>query len=133
MNTNPSLGAGFAGVLAHAVAAGIMASSRGSARAACALFRNVRLGIAFFVINIPLSFLLLLTRRRCLIHSSAPHLKRNALHNSENERREPISIFLGVANDLANGRRIVVVDASAERERQKVFRQSRRKQFGTAH
>src|SRR5262249_32662753 len=57
MNTNPSLGTGFAGVLAHAVAAGIIASSRGSARAACAPFRNVRWGIAFFVINITLSFL----------------------------------------------------------------------------
>src|SRR5438876_11088255 len=56
--TNPSLGTGFADVLAHAVAAGIMASSRGSARAACAPFRNVRLGIAFFVINITLSFFL---------------------------------------------------------------------------
>jgi hypothetical protein len=56
MNTKPSLGTGFAAVLANAVAAGIMASSRGSARAACAPFRNVRLGIAFFVINIALSF-----------------------------------------------------------------------------
>src|SRR5262245_53086103 len=55
MNTNPSLGTGFAGVLAQAVAAGIIASSRGSARAACAPLRNVRLGIAFFVINITLS------------------------------------------------------------------------------
>src|SRR5882724_2938418 len=52
MNTKPSLGTGFAGVSAHAVAAGIIASSKGSARAACALFRNVRLGIAFFVKNI---------------------------------------------------------------------------------
>src|SRR5215510_12967501 len=56
MNTNPSLGTGFAGVLAHAVAAGIMASSSGSARVAPAPFRNVRLGIALFVINITLSF-----------------------------------------------------------------------------
>src|SRR5262249_39943823 len=56
MNTNPSLGTGFAGVLAHAVAAGIMASSSGSARAACPPFRNVRLGIAFFVMNITVSF-----------------------------------------------------------------------------
>src|SRR5262245_16009934 len=56
MNTNPSLGTGFAGVLAQAVAAGIIASSRGSARVAPAPFRNVRLRIAFFVINITLSF-----------------------------------------------------------------------------
>src|SRR2546422_763872 len=105
--TNPSLGTGFAGVLAHAVAAGIMASSRGSARAACAPLRNVRLGIAFFVINITLSLFVsvgptvqfskvhgyaasshlagpptqgpLFTGYRWFIHSSAPHLKRNAL------------------------------------------------------
>src|SRR6266850_918228 len=55
MNTKPSLGIGFAGVWAHAVEAGTIASSRGRARAACALFRNVRLGIAFFVRNITLS------------------------------------------------------------------------------
>jgi hypothetical protein len=61
MNTKPSLGTGFAGVWSHAVAAGIIASSSGSARAACALLRNVRLGIAFFVKNITLSFYLALT------------------------------------------------------------------------
>src|SRR5262249_44717422 len=61
-----------------------------------------------------------------------PHLKRNALHDSEYKRREPISIFLGVAHDLANGRGVVVFDASSERERQKVLRQSSRKQFWTA-
>src|SRR5215216_3514234 len=55
MNTNPSLGTGFAGVSAHAVAAGIIASSKGRARAACALLRNVRRGMAFFVRNITLS------------------------------------------------------------------------------
>jgi len=49
MKTKPSLGTGRAGVFAHAVAAGIIASSSGSASAACAPFRNVRLGIAFFV------------------------------------------------------------------------------------
>jgi cytochrome c biogenesis protein CcdA len=49
MYTNPSRGTGLAGVWAHAVAAGIIASSRGNARAACAPFRNVRRGSAFFV------------------------------------------------------------------------------------
>jgi hypothetical protein len=52
MNTKPSLGTGFAGVWAHAVAAGIIASRRGSARVARVLLRNVRLAIAFFVKNI---------------------------------------------------------------------------------
>src|SRR5437773_6036 len=105
MYTKPSLGTGFAGVMAHAVAAGIIASSRGRAKAACALFRNVRLGIAFFVRNITLSFLFaahlagppargtLFSGHRRFIHFRAPHLKRNALHDSENERREPVSVF----------------------------------------
>src|SRR5947207_11669208 len=102
MNTKPSLGTGLAGVFAHAVAAGIIASSRGSARAACAPLRNVRLGIAFFLMYIT-SPSLLSTGYRWFIHSSAPHLKRYTLHDSENKRREPVSIFPGVANDLANG------------------------------
>jgi hypothetical protein len=55
MNTNPSLGTGLAGVWAHAVAAGIIASSSGRASVADALFRSVRLGIAFLVRNITLS------------------------------------------------------------------------------
>ena len=49
MYTKPSLGTGLAGVCAQAVAAGIIASSSGSARAACAPFKNVRRGSAFFV------------------------------------------------------------------------------------
>src|SRR5215470_4365667 len=115
MNTNPSLGTGFAAVLAHAVAAGIMASSSGRARAACAPFRNVRLGIAFFVINITVfSFYLEPKFETCfgeiprllqfLLLQRAPHLKRNALHDSDNKRREPVSVFFCVANNLANGR-----------------------------
>ena len=65
-------------------------------------------------------------------HFSAPHLKRSALHDSENERREAVSVLPGVAHDLANGRRIVVLDASSQRERQKFLRQRCDKQFGTA-
>src|SRR3954447_1103901 len=62
----------------------------------------------------------------------APHLKRNTLHDAENERRESVPVLPGVAHDLANGRRVVVLDPSPQRERQKVFRQSCDKQFGTA-
>src|SRR5262245_47889723 len=128
MNTKPSLGTGFAGVCAHAVAAGIIASRRGSARVARALFRNVRLGIAFFVKNIALSLLVgqafslppgFSRRFHCLF--SAPHLKRNTLHDSENERREPIILLLRLIHDLANGGRVRVLDASSQRERQKVL------------
>src|SRR3954463_15366725 len=103
MNTKPSLGTGFAGVWAHAVAAGIIASSRGRAKAACALFRNVRLGIAFFVRNITLPFLsysplLAVMGYSRFIYFSAPHLKRYALHDSEKERRETVIVFLSVSH-----------------------------------
>ena len=43
INTKPSRGTGFAAVWAHAVDAGIIASSSGRASAACAPLRNVRL------------------------------------------------------------------------------------------
>src|SRR4051812_34826297 len=134
MNTNPSLGTGFAGVWAQAVATGIIASRRGRARAPCALLRNVRLGMAFFVKNIVLSFQrcsLVMCRKvsrrfslplRCLRSLfSTPHLKRNTLHDSEDERREPIVLFLSTAHDLANCGRVVIIDASSQRECQQVL------------
>src|SRR5262245_26939445 len=46
-------------------------------------------------------------------HLRAPHLKRNTLHDTENDRREPVFVLRGVAHDLANGRRIVVLEASS--------------------
>jgi hypothetical protein len=127
MNTKPSLRTGFAGVSAHAVAAGIIASSNGSESAAPALLSNFRRGIAFFVRNIALTLSLLLDTRYFtgwggFLRFTAPHLKRSAFHDPENKRREAVSVLLGVIHDLANGRRIVVLNASAERERQKVFR-----------
>src|ERR1700681_722677 len=130
INTKPILATVLAGVSAHAVAAGIIASSRGRASAACAPFRNVRLCIAFLVRNMTLSSCLVLTiqfllatcyftRQSRFIHLSTPHLKRGAFHDSEYERRKPVVVFLGVFHDLANGRRVVVLDASSEREGQK--------------
>ena len=55
MNTKPSLDTGLAGVLAKAVTAGIIASSRGSASVACTPFRKVRRGSAFFVMIMTIS------------------------------------------------------------------------------
>ena len=40
--------------------------------------------------------------------------------------------FAGVAHDLADGGRVVVLDASSERERQQFLRQRAGKQLGTA-
>src|SRR5450432_2864596 len=71
-------------------------------------------------------------RYQRFIHFGAPHLKRNALHDSENERREPVVVLLGVFHNLANGRRVVILDAPSEREGHQVFRQSRDEQFGTS-
>src|SRR5215470_11351213 len=72
-----------------------------------------------------------LTRYGRFRHFSASHLKRSALHDTENEGREAVFIFFGVSHDFANSRRVVILNASSERERQKVFRQSGDKQFGT--
>jgi hypothetical protein len=55
MNTNPSRRTGLAGVFARAVAAGIIASSKGSASVAWTPRRNVRLGSAFFVMIMTIS------------------------------------------------------------------------------
>src|SRR5262245_54260825 len=99
-----------------------MASSRGSARVAPGPFSNVLLRIAFFVMNITASSFLSVGRRWRFSHG--PHLKGNALHDSENQRRESVSILFGVSNDLANGGRVVILNASSEGERHKLFRQS---------
>src|SRR6266436_4097750 len=139
MNTKPSLRTGFAGVWAHPVAAGIIASSKGRASTARPFLKNVRRGMAFFVRNIARRLSLLATSlldtryfsRWCHIRLRAPHLKRSALNNSENQRGEAVSVLPGVPQDLANSRRIVVVNAAAESERHEVFRQRSDEQLRT--
>src|SRR5436190_12952470 len=64
--------------------------------------------------------------------SLSPHLKRSALDDSEQERREPVIVSLRVAHDPPHRRRVVVLDAAAERERQQVLRQRAREELGTA-
>src|ERR1043166_307036 len=132
MYTKPSLGTGFAGVFAHAVAAGIIASRSGSAITACAVFRNVRLGNAFFVRNMesPLSSQ---TRggftggRFC-----TPHLERNAFHDTKDHRRETIPVFRDIAADFSNSGRVIVLDASTEREGHQFLGQRRGEEIGRA-
>src|SRR5437588_7735589 len=130
MTTKRSFVTGLAGVLAPAVAAGIIASSRGNASAACAPLRNVRLGIAFLVMNIVLS--LTCARGFGDWGRCPPHLKRNAPHNPEDDRREAVTVLLRVAHDPADGGPVVVCDAASERERQKVLRQTSDKELGAA-
>src|SRR5215472_17131102 len=110
MNTKPIRCTGLAGVWAHIVAAGIIASSKGRASTAFPLLRNVRRGIAFLVKNIA-PFLGLLdtcyfSRRRVFTHFRAPHLKWRALDDSQNQRRKAVFVLLGVPDDFADGGRI---------------------------
>src|SRR6059036_566838 len=76
MYTKPRRRTGLAGVLAWAVAAGIIASSSGSARVAWRPFRNVRLGSAFLLIII----------------MKISSFEGYAFHDSQYERREAVSI-----------------------------------------
>src|SRR5215470_4322520 len=114
MNTKPSRRAGLAGVWAHIVAAGIIASSKGRASTARPLLRNVRRGIAFLVKNIARSLGLLNTRYfscpRISLDFHAPHPKWSALDDSQNQRRKAVFVFLGVPDDLAHGGSIEVID-----------------------
>src|ERR1051325_7041486 len=111
MKTKPSLGTGLAGVFAHAVAAGIIASSSGSASAACAPFRNVLLGIAFFVMIIVFAPQSAILNPQSSIR--IPQLKRRALHDAQDQRRKAIVVLASLAQDRADGGRVVVLDASS--------------------
>src|SRR5436190_6779880 len=110
-----------------------MASSRGRAKAAPPLFSSVLRGIAFFVRNIERFLPLLDTRyssRWWCYADLRPLLKRNAVHNSENDRRKSVSIFPGSSHDLAHSRRIVVFHAAAESEGHQILSQRSDKQLG---
>src|SRR5262245_25556591 len=61
----------------------------------------------------------------------SPHLKWCTPHNPENERREPVSVLLRITYDFANGRSIVILDASSQGEGHQVLRQSCDEQFRT--
>src|SRR5215467_6156772 len=107
--TNPSREVGLAAVFASSVRAGTIASSRGSASAAPAPFRNVRRGRCFLVMNI---WVLIRRddarfRRLHLLH------ERRALHDAEYDRRKPVILILRVGRDRADDRHVVVVEAAA--------------------
>src|SRR2546427_8277033 len=100
-----------------------MASSNGSAKLAPIPRRNVRRGNAFLVMIIVTSSLFTrggpsprsgrsacgdpYAQRRC-----ATHLKRRALHDSEDERRDAEILRPRLPNDGAYRRRIVVLHSS---------------------
>lgn len=87
--------AGFAGVLATAVTAGIIASKSGKANARAARAeRPSRQG---------------LSASRSL---GIPHLKRHAVHNSQNQPREAI-VVLSVVHNFSNCRGVVMFNSTA--------------------
>ena len=63
------------------------------------------------------------SRRACIRSAHAPHLKRRAPDNSQNQGRPPVAVPGGFARDRASDRSIVVFGSSAERVSQKSFRQ----------
>src|SRR4029450_329036 len=102
---------GLAGVAACDVKAGIIASSSGKASTAPAPRRNVRRGRAFFVTIMGLSSL------------ATPHFKRRTLDDSQNQLREAIVIVPGLADDFADGGRVISLDAPSESIGQKLLGQ----------
>src|SRR5262245_23914477 len=49
------------------------------------------------------------------------HLKRCAVHNSRDQRRESVAVLPGVLNDLARGGHIVILETAPERVGQHLF------------
>src|SRR5580765_3123020 len=127
---------GLAAVLASAVIAGVIESSSGSAITAPTPRRKVRLGNASLEINIgsapgyecPTAQVGASLVRICSLRF--PHLKRRALGDAENQRLEPVVGRRAVPNDPAYRRRIVVLDAAAERVDQQLLREGGHHRIG---
>src|SRR5207249_3368622 len=121
-------GDGPATVSASAVAAGTIASSNGSATVTPAPLRNIRRGMCFFETNIlaaplftlPVARRLRLTRNRGL-RAPGIHLKRLALDDAEDERREAVVVACGIPRDGADQRHVLILDAAAQAIRQQFF------------
>src|SRR5262245_26740991 len=119
---------GRAGVSAIAVAAGTIASSSGSARAAPAPRRNVRRGNAFLVITMWRSPVSSLARGGCrgdrhLAATGPPHLERRAVHDPGHDRGPSIIRGTSIADDRANDRHIRVLEAASERVGEQLLRE----------
>src|SRR5690349_24521708 len=99
----PNRRCGFAAVLAVAVSAGTIDSSSGSARVTPMPRRNVRRGNAILVINIEAPSICCDNVR---LSGFDPLLKRRAVDDAENERREPVVLRGAVADDLPHFRHV---------------------------
>src|SRR6185436_10592559 len=50
-----------------------------------------------------------------------PHLQRCALHDSGDQRRHPVIFLRGLARDGAHGRKVIILNSTAERINQQLF------------
>src|SRR5262245_58861030 len=94
---------GAAAVSASAESAGTMASSKGSASAVPAPFKNVRRGMNRLVTSMGVSSL------RC-----HPHAEWRALHDALNQGRDPVVVLRRVTQNLPDGRRVVIRHSASE-------------------
>src|SRR5881296_234378 len=101
--------------------AGTIASRNGSAIVAPRPRRNVRRGSAIFVTI--MSEVSKLSRAGGRIYRRprrrrSPHVEWRALDDAQDQRRETVVVALGTAQDSTDRRRIVVLEAAANRIRQ---------------
>src|SRR5579863_6615218 len=110
-------GLGVAAVWASAVAAGIIASSNGSASAAPLPLRIVRREMCLLVINMFAVFLLISLARSPLLALGQfhIHLERSALHDPHDDGRKLVFIARRIAYDRPYGRHILILHAASQR------------------
>src|SRR5207247_7608827 len=100
-----------ASAFADGTKAGNIDSSSGSAMVAPAPCKNVRRGICFFVMNMSL-----------LLKRLPVHLKRSALRDFQNNRREAVIVLRCLAHYGSYHRHVVVLYSAAQRIGKKLFR-----------
>src|SRR5688572_8227091 len=119
---NPRRRTGLAEVFASSVRAGIIASSSGSPRATPLPRRNVRLPRNFFEMIMCVTpsereclspFCRLARSVRGTLGGYPPHLERHALHDAEDKRGETIVSRRARSDDLADRRRIEMLNRAA--------------------
>src|ERR1700683_1731303 len=111
---------GSASALASGCSAGIIESSKGSARETPSPFSSARLGMCLPVMNIVFAFLLA-GRAQC--HFSLPiHLERLAFHDAIDQRRETIVTLRGIPHDGAHYRHVLILNPASQCVGKKVFR-----------
>src|SRR5687768_14305782 len=140
--TKPRRGCGAAAVCAHAVPAGIMASSSGSAMVAPAPLRTVRRDRCFLNRNISKLLLKGRPEGRPLPHPGNPGYssrrrfrdrpvrvvgfplsERVARNHAKDDGLEAVVVRGRLANDAANRGHVAVIKAPAQRVRHQVFRE----------